>query len=117
MPLMENGGNNDHTPWHFDNENSTQVTDTYRLFTTQHYELVPYFMTIGAQAYEAGVSSVRPLAPTPSSFIPIQNANLSTYDYMLGSQILFSPTLEEGLRSQNVTFPYGSDWYNIFDPI
>ena len=23
MPLMENGGNNDHTPWHFDNENST----------------------------------------------------------------------------------------------
>ena len=32
LPLMENGGNNAHTPWDYDVANSTFVTDVYRKF-------------------------------------------------------------------------------------
>lgn len=47
LPLMENGGNNDHTPWGYETANSTFVTDIYRKFVAAHYELVPYLLTCG----------------------------------------------------------------------
>lgn len=36
---MENGGDNEHRPWMFDENGTTNTTDTYRLFVNAHYEL------------------------------------------------------------------------------
>jgi hypothetical protein len=34
MPLMENGGNDAHTPWDYDEGQSTKYTDMYRFLVT-----------------------------------------------------------------------------------
>lgn len=49
-PLMENGGDKEHRPWKFDNTNET--VNIYRNFVGIHYELGPYFLTAGSDAYE-----------------------------------------------------------------
>ena len=36
--------------------------DLSHRFVTAHYELVPYLLTTGTEAYEQGVSSITPLA-------------------------------------------------------
>ena len=51
----------------FDTNGSTAVVDNYRLFTNAHYELVPYLLTTGTQAYESGVSSITPRVQKCSS--------------------------------------------------
>ena len=38
VPLMENGGNKEHRPWMFDDNN--QTLDIYRTFVYLHYEIV-----------------------------------------------------------------------------
>ena len=68
MPLMENGGNDAHTPWDYESPNSTLVVDTYRKFVVQHYEMVPYLTTCGTQAYEGGYSVIIPITPAPTDF-------------------------------------------------
>lgn len=60
MPLMENGGDNEHRPWKFDSNGTTNTTDTYRLFVNAHYELVPYLYTTGTQAFEGNTSAISP---------------------------------------------------------
>lgn len=37
--LMENGGDNEHRPWYFDTNGTTDITDTYRKFVNAHLEL------------------------------------------------------------------------------
>lgn len=78
--LMENGGNNEHRPWEFDQPNSTNITDNYRLFVETHMQLVPYLLTTGAQAYANNQSILQPLAK-PAVLV-------STYEYKLGPDIL-----------------------------
>jgi alpha-glucosidase (family GH31 glycosyl hydrolase) len=47
-PLMENGGDNEHRPWKFDQ----QTCDIYRDFVNIHYELNPYLLNAGTTAYQ-----------------------------------------------------------------
>ncbi len=37
--LMENGGDNEHRPWMFDDNGTTDTTDNYRMFVNAHLEL------------------------------------------------------------------------------
>jgi alpha-glucosidase (family GH31 glycosyl hydrolase) len=67
MPLMENGGNGEHRPWAYDPPGTTVTVDNYRMFTDAHYELVPYLLTTGTQAFEAGVSAITPRVRSPLS--------------------------------------------------
>lgn len=46
---MENGGNQEHRPWKYDNTNET--VNIYRNFVEIHYELVPYFLSAATAAY------------------------------------------------------------------
>jgi len=56
------------------------------------------------------------LATTPDLSQLIVDTNFTTYAYLLGPNVLVSPIVEAGIKSQNVTFPQGSNWYSIFDP-
>lgn len=116
MPLMENGGENSHLAWEYDAPNSTLLTDTYRKFVNLHYELVPYLVTSGTQAYESGYSQIIPQAVFPGNFSPLQSTNFTSYAFGLGPSVFFSPVVDAGINQMNITLPEGSTWYNYFNP-
>ena len=62
---MENGGNNEHAPWTFDEPGSTLIQDIYRKFVNLHYEIVPYLLSEGTDSYEKVNSVIRPITPEP----------------------------------------------------
>ena len=57
-PLMENGGNGEHRPWMYDEE----TLQIYRSFVQIHYEIGPYLLSAGTQAYETHSSVMFPMA-------------------------------------------------------
>jgi len=74
-PLMENGGNDEHRPWAFDNETleiykqlikPSLSWQSHIIFFCRyvdiHYQLIPYLLTIGSNAYYNKKSSLIPLA-------------------------------------------------------
>ena len=101
-PIMENGGGGEHRPWMWDEE----TTDIYRDFVELHYALIPYLMTQGAVAFEAGVSLM--------TF-----SDSEGYAYRLGEDLFVQPIFTESgtedlTSSVTVTFPDG-DWLDLFD--
>jgi hypothetical protein len=119
LPLFENGGNGDHTPWFFDGaDNSTQVTDMYRRLVNAHYALVPYFFSTGTTAYAAGVSAITPVSAPPVDFpFILQPDQVSCWDYWLGADIFVSPVAFEGVALQRVALPGGAPgWVDFWDP-
>nr|WNS50071.1 alpha-glucosidase [Halisarca dujardinii] len=107
-PLMENGGNKEHRPWMFDTPgDKNETANIYRKLVDDHYQLIPYFLTIGSEALRKGTSSIHPLAKH-DSFInkAIDLFHPSTFNYLLGSSFLVVPISAEG-GSAEVTFPDG----------
>ena len=104
-PLMENGGDNEHRPWMFDNNN--QTLNIYRQFVFFHYELVPYFLNAGSTAIEKGVSVMYPQA-NQTDLEP------DSWDYMLWKDILVSPIVENSTM-RTVHFPSGNSWIDWFN--
>ena len=71
-PLMENGGEDVHVPWFYESDSeSTAVQDAYRRAVNIHYELIPYFTTCAAEAYEGGYSVIIPQEPRPKDLNPL----------------------------------------------
>jgi len=95
-PVMENGGGGEHRPWLFDQE----TTDIYREFVELHYDLLPYLMEHGAEAFEDERSLM--------TFI-----DRVDYTFLLGPDIFVAPMLAEGTQ-KTVTFPDGR-WVYVFD--
>jgi len=97
-PLFENGGNDEHRPWGFDNE----TVEIYRNFVTIHMDLNPYFLSIGAERFAQNRSVMTPMANdtilTPDS-----------WDFKMGDDILVSTIVEDSM-TKNVKFPEGDDW-------
>jgi alpha-glucosidase (family GH31 glycosyl hydrolase) len=100
-PLMENGGDNQHRPWMFDNTNET--LDIYRTFVHAHMELGPYFLAQGSAAFESGGSVIHPVAEY-TDFEP------STFAYKLGPDVFVNPITVNGTDTISVSFPSGDDW-------
>jgi len=99
-PLMENGGNNEHRPWMYDNE----TLQIYANFVDIHMELNPYFLSIGNEAYQQGVSVMHPQA-RDTIFTP------DSWDFTLGNDdILVCPIVDNSTSKRLVTFPKGNDW-------
>jgi len=99
-PLMENGGQKEHRPWMFDNNNETLTI--YRTFVHIHLELKPYLLTIGSNAYDNGGSAMIPMSE--------ETLLITNYNYLLGPDIFVSPITEENSNQHFVQFPLGSDW-------
>lgn len=118
LPLMENGGNNEHRPWMFDTPGSTFVTDTYRAYVSYHYELQPYLLTTGTQSYAAGVSIMRPTVPPPQNptEVEIDINSITDFSYQLGPNYFVVPIYTSGQNFTNVTLPAGGSWFDFFQP-
>jgi alpha-glucosidase (family GH31 glycosyl hydrolase) len=95
-PIMENGGSGAHEPWRFDEE----TVEIYREFVELHYMLLPYLMTEGAKAFEAGESLM-------------QFESVLTYQFKLGPDLFVAPILAEG-GEVTVTFPSNGQWVDLF---
>ena len=89
-PLMENGGDGEHRPWAFNEPNSTDCEDLYRLFVTAHMSLVPYLLNAGAEAYaKPNGSIIVPLAPhNTTAEIERDLLDPETFAFLLGDSIL-----------------------------
>ncbi len=107
--LMENGGNNEHRPWMFDQYYKTgnETTDIYRTFVHAHHELIPYLMSAGAQAYAQNKSIMTPLGED-TIWTPLN------WDFLLGNDIFVSPIVDDN-ANRTIVFPKGNDWVDYFD--
>ena len=112
VPLMENGGEDQHRPWEFSQGgNATNVTDVYRKFVNIHLELMPYFLSSGTTAYAQNVSVYIPMAvyEDPLPFTP------SSWAFKMWQDIFVSPIVEDAF-STDIHFPVGEDkWVFWFD--
>jgi alpha-glucosidase (family GH31 glycosyl hydrolase) len=128
LPLMENGGGGEHRPWMVVPEDADSITDIYREFVNQHYRISPHLLTIGANALDASVSVITPLAEdTSPKHKPLKDKREyprpTTYSYLLGQNILVHPVVDSALtdnstaiveNSVEMTFPPGHwlDWWH-----
>jgi alpha-glucosidase (family GH31 glycosyl hydrolase) len=106
LPLFENGGNDDHTPWAFDGSGETNITDAYRRLVAAHYALGPYFLSTGTDAWSRGISSIDPSSSPPADFpFIIEPSSVADWSYALGPNIFISPVLFEGVENIAVHLP------------
>ena len=107
--LMENGGNNEHRPWMYDQQYGTgnETVDTYRKFTHAHHELIPYMMSAGMDAWNNNHSIMTPIAKE-SIFTP------TIWDYMFGKDIFVAPLINNS-TTRTIHFPAGNDWVDYWD--
>jgi hypothetical protein len=107
MPLFENGGDGDHTPWGFDAPTATSdVTDAYRRLVNAHYALTPYLYATGVASFAGGVSSIHPLTTPPPDFpFIIERAWVRDGRYFLGPSLLAAPVISSGVEATIVELP------------
>jgi alpha-glucosidase (family GH31 glycosyl hydrolase) len=121
LPLMENGGDNEHRPWMYDQPGSTNVTDRYRRYVNAHLELLPYLLTTGSDALDSGCSALTPALAAPSAQpLVVERAYFTTFNYMLGPDMLIAPITQpadaSGTSRVSISFPAGSDWVEYLPP-
>lgn len=119
LPLFENGGNDEHRPWGFDTPPSTFYTDIYRRLVAAHYELGPYLLTTGTNAYAAGVSAITPTSSPPADFpFIVEPDMLSDYSFRLGSDYFVVPIVDSNVSTVSVTLPGtpAQSWYEFWSP-
>lgn len=120
LPLMENGGDDDHKPWDYEDPSApTQTTDIYRQCVDVHTALAPYLWNYGAVALQTSTAVLTPLEPVSLNQTIETLWNPGTYAYLLGPNILVNPVMNLGQTTLNVTFPalpntqqVWSDFYN-----
>jgi alpha-glucosidase (family GH31 glycosyl hydrolase) len=96
---MENGGGGEHRPWMYDNE----TLDIYRSFVKEHERISLYQHTTGSYAFEAGVSSITPVAERNTDSNHNYTIPRST-SYLLGADIYVSPITSDS-PAIKVDFP------------
>ena len=122
LPLFENGGNGDHTPWGFDaGSGTTEVTDMYRELVGAHYALAPYFYSTGVAAFGAGLPVVHPTVPRPADFpFIIEPDQVPTWSYLLGPSLFVYPVTDAGATRVSVELPGAAvspaGWADFWDP-
>ena len=121
LPLFENGGNGDHTPWGFDaaaGGGTTEVTDMYRELVAAHYALAPYLYATGVAAFGAGLPVLAPTARPPRDFpFILQPDEVSDYSFAVGPALFVAPTTAAGVASARVLLPSaGAGWADFWDP-
>jgi alpha-D-xyloside xylohydrolase/trinucleotide repeat-containing gene 6 protein len=95
MPVFENGGDNRHCPWEFDDE----TVEIYRDLVDFHHTLVPYLYSNGLKLAEA---------PNGSLVTPVE-----TGGHLLGPQYFAYPVLTENATEIAFVLPEAGSggWY------
>lgn len=108
-PLMQYHGNTPREPWCFGHT----ADDAYKLLSRIRMNLKPTLIDLGKKASESGLPIMRPL----SLHYP-QDARFTNEDtqYLLGSDIMVAPVLDEGATGRRVKFPEGV-WHRALQPI
>lgn len=101
LPLMENGGRDEHRPWRF----GTDAVAVYREFAQLHHALAPYFYHHAIEAHRSGTAVVSPLASPPGRG--------GDWRYQLGDALLVDP-ITGPARVHRVRLPVGP-WLEWFD--
>ena len=86
------------------------TTSIYRQYVDLHTSLEVYLLTTGSEAFEAGISIVRPVAKKP-----LFDFDPSTYAYFLGPSVFVDPILKSNVSSHRVEFPKGKDYVDWFN--
>lgn len=93
-------------PWAFDEE----TLNIYRKMMKTRYQFIPYMYDLCFEASNTGLPIIRPLV---MEFPFDKNTYEMNDQYMLGSNVLVSPVLEQGAKYKLVYLPEGK-WFNYF---
>ncbi|MBZ0200629.1 MAG: DUF5110 domain-containing protein [Ignavibacteriaceae bacterium] len=74
-------------------------------FIRERYKLLPYLYSAAYENFKAGIPIVRPLFFE----YPEENFYNTSSEYMLGSSMLVSPVVNEGVTDKNIYLPQG-EW-------
>lgn len=89
-----------HTPWSFDAE----TVQVYDRLSRLHLKAVPLILRLWRMAERTGMPPTRPLwLAYPSD----PNARVQDQEWLLGSDLLVAPVVEQGATSRSVYFPRG----------
>lgn len=94
-------------PWQFGKE----VMEIYRKFVNLRYHLIPYYYDLFWEHTKNGLPIMRPLV---LSYEKDENVYECNDEFMIGTQILVAPVVQQGARSRSVYLPKGR-WVSYFD--
>lgn len=97
-------GRSNQEPWVFDEE----TLNIYRKFVNLRYQLLPYLYDTFWEASKTGIPMIRPLVLEYEEDSNVHNLN---DEFMVGSNLLVAPVLEQGARARLVYLPAGG-WYD-----
>lgn len=113
VPIMQNGGKNEHRPWEdpFDQETS----DIYQKYANLHQALVPYWYTLAVQSHFFTGQPIIQLRQTNDiDYAYFQPINENTLTYFIGEDIFYGVVNEKGQDDFSFTFPQGH-WIDFWD--
>lgn len=108
-PLFRNHsaiGTRHQEPWAF----NQQVLDIYRKYVKLRYRLIPYFYDLFHEEEKTGAPIMRPLV---FHYEKDEAAKQCNDEFMVGSQMLVAPILEQGKTKRMVYLPEG-EWYDYW---
>lgn len=108
-PLCRNhsaAGTRRQEPWQFGKE----VLDIYRKYVKLRYRLIPYVYDLFYEEERTGAPVMRPLV---FHYEKDKTARTCNDEFMLGSQILVAPVVNQGMTRRMVYLPEG-EWYDYW---
>lgn len=93
-------------PWLFGEEK----LDIIRRYIDLRYELIPYFYDLFREHLSTGLPVMRPLVLEYEKDVNTHNLN---DEFMIGSQLLVAPVVEQGMTKKMVYLPEGV-WYDYW---
>lgn len=108
-PLMRNHSNAGcrmQEPWRFGKD----VLDIYRRYVKLRYRLIPYLYDLFFEGEQTGAPIMRPLV---YHYQQDKTAQTCNDEFMVGSQILVAPVVQQGMDKRMVYLPQG-DWYDYW---
>lgn len=108
-PLFRNHsamGTRRQEPWQFGKE----ILDVYRKYVKLRYRLIPYFYDLFFEEEKTGAPVMRPLV---FHYEKDETARECNDEFMLGSQMLVAPVVNQGMTRRMVYLPEGI-WYDYW---
>lgn len=101
----------DRTPWNVaEHTDDADVISVYRFYAGLRMNLIPYLMSLGAEATRTGLPLMRAMAleyPNDPRAAAIDD------QFLLGSEVLVAPVLTPGAVERDIYLPEG-DWWDLW---